>query len=292
MKRAEIDRRFDEIVAFSEIDRFLDTPVKFYSSGMYVRLAFAVAAHMESDILLVDEVLSVGDLNFQNKCLNSMQDLARSERTIFFVSHNLASIRRLCSRSLLLSEGRLLADGPTADVLQQYITVATDALGEISERFFPAEPELPMQLCSVRLSDAEGHLLERYPTNTALQVEIEYEVRDPVQSAYVMCTVTDQMGTDILWTYDGDSEQFGHRAVGRYKAAFALPPSLLTSGQYHVRCAIVDTNVGTLHFPGPAFRFIVQDFDSLLSHRNIPWPGVVRLNPPWTTTRLETVREG
>ena len=293
MKREEIDRRFDEIVAFAEIDKFLDTPVKHYSSGMYVRLAFAVAAHMETDILLVDEVLSVGDLNFQNKCLNSMREFAQSERTVFFVSHNLSSIRRLCNRTLLLSEGKLLADGPTADVIEHYVELNDHAQGgAVSIREFPDSPDLPMQLRRVSISDSEGRSLNVYPTSTSLCVETVYEVREPVQSAYVMCAIVDQLGTDILWTYDAESEQFGNRRVGLFKTKVQLPPELLPSGRYHVRVVIVDTNVGVIHHPGSVVWFAVEDHDSLLAHRNIPWPGMTRLNPPWTTVELDGLDGG
>lgn len=121
MKKTEIDRRFDEIVAFAEIEKFIDTPVKYYSSGMYVRLAFAVAAHLEPEILLVDEVLAVGDVAFQNKCLGKMGDVAKEGRTVLFVSHNMQTIARLCSRSMLLENGQVRQTGSTPDVVAAYM---------------------------------------------------------------------------------------------------------------------------------------------------------------------------
>lgn len=130
MWRGEINRKFDEIVSFSEIEPFIDTPVKHYSSGMYVRLAFAVAAHLELDILLVDEVLAVGDLQFQRKCLGKMQDIGRAGRTILLVSHNLSAIRALCSRAIWLEGGRVASDGPADDVCQEYMTWGEDVVGE------------------------------------------------------------------------------------------------------------------------------------------------------------------
>jgi lipopolysaccharide transport system ATP-binding protein len=123
MTKAEIDRKFDEIVAFAEIDRFIDTPVKHYSSGMYMRLAFAVAAHLETEILVVDEVLAVGDAQFQQKCLGKMDDIARHGRTVLFISHNMEAIQRLCTRGMLLDRGRLAASGPIADVVASYRTL-------------------------------------------------------------------------------------------------------------------------------------------------------------------------
>jgi lipopolysaccharide transport system ATP-binding protein len=123
MNRAEIATKFDEMVAFAGIERFIDTPVKYYSSGMYMRLAFAVAAHLDSEILLVDEVLAVGDAAFQQKCLAKMDDIARAGRTVLFISHNLDTIRRFCSRGVLLEQGSLVADGPMPEVVARYTTL-------------------------------------------------------------------------------------------------------------------------------------------------------------------------
>jgi len=139
MTRQEIKRKFDEIVAFAEVEKFLDTPVKRYSSGMYVRLAFAVAAHLEPEILVVDEVLAVGDVNFQAKCLGKMEDVGKSGRTVLFVSHNMAMISRLCSRAIMLRQGRLVADAPTQGVIEQYLAegyrAAETQLAQRTDRF-------------------------------------------------------------------------------------------------------------------------------------------------------------
>jgi lipopolysaccharide transport system ATP-binding protein len=135
MRRPEIARKFDEIVEFAEVERFIDTPVKRYSSGMYLRLAFAVAAHLEPEVLIIDEVLSVGDLAFQEKCLGRMERVAGEGRTVLFVSHNLTAVQKLCERSMLLSRGRKVTEGPTADVIQEYIlAVRSDAATPLAER--------------------------------------------------------------------------------------------------------------------------------------------------------------
>ncbi len=126
MRQAEIDRKFDEIVAFAEIEKFLDTPVKRYSSGMYVRLAFAVAAHLEPDILIVDEVLAVGDVGFQKKCLGKMETVTKEGRTVLFVSHNMAAVRSLCKRALLFTNGVLETEGPSEKVIRHYLTQQED----------------------------------------------------------------------------------------------------------------------------------------------------------------------
>ena len=139
MGRAEIRRKFDEIVAFADVEKFLDTPVKRYSSGMYVRLAFAVAAHLEPEILIIDEVLAVGDAEFQRKCLGKMQDVAGSGRTVLFVSHNMAAITSLCHRALLLADGKITLEGKTAEVVAHYSSTLT----EETEQSFPADPNRP-----------------------------------------------------------------------------------------------------------------------------------------------------
>ncbi len=132
MRKAEIVRNFDEIVAFAEVEKFIETPVKHYSSGMYLRLAFAVAAYLEPEILLVDEVLAVGDANFQKKCLNKMEDVGQQGRTVIFVSHSMPAVTRLCKRTILLAEGRVVQDGPSHEVVSGYLNsgVGTSAVRE------------------------------------------------------------------------------------------------------------------------------------------------------------------
>jgi len=156
MRRAEVARKFDEIVAFAGVDRFIDTAVKYYSSGMYVRLAFAVAAHMEPEILIVDEVLAVGDVHFQKKCIGKMDDVSRQGRTVLFVSHNLDALQRLCSRGVLLDRGRLVADGPIDDVVSRYRS--SDTLGEGLGVFNPAARRGRgwAQISDLRLVTPEG----------------------------------------------------------------------------------------------------------------------------------------
>ena len=161
MKRVEIRRKFDEIVAFAEIERFIDTPVKHYSSGMYMRLAFAVAAHLEPEILLVDEVLAVGDARFQKKCLNKMQDVGQQGRTVLFVSHNMPAITRLCERAILLDGGRVLQDGPSHRVVSTYLN---SEVGTMAVREWPDPATAPggevARLRSVRVRTEDGQITD------------------------------------------------------------------------------------------------------------------------------------
>jgi len=196
MKRTEIDRRFDEIVAFAEIERFLDTPVKRYSSGMYVRLAFAVAAHLEPEILLVDEVLAVGDAVFQQKCLGTMGRIAKQGRTVFFVSHNMAAIRSLCGRAVLLRNGRVSLDGPAPEVVNVYMTGQT--VSELRHTIqVPRAENLPASVAQVSV------LCNRRRSTTLmmgdeLSFEIEFKSQIPIRKPSVGYLISSIQGESIL----------------------------------------------------------------------------------------------
>src|SRR5882672_3780064 len=168
MRKAEIARKFDEIVRFAEIDEFIDTPVRHYSSGMYVRLAFAVAAQLEPEILIIDEVLAVGDVRFQKKCLGKINDVARGGRTVLFVSHNMAAIQRLCTRALLLDGGRVVADGATSDVTARYLS------GDARPTFVAAGRTGEPQIVYVGLKDTAGRPVIRPLITAPLVIEIGY----------------------------------------------------------------------------------------------------------------------
>jgi lipopolysaccharide transport system ATP-binding protein len=172
MKKSEIQKKLDEIVAFAEVGRYLDTPVKRYSSGMYVRLAFAVAAHLEPEILIVDEVLAVGDAEFQKKCLGKMKDVAGQGRTIFFVSHNMDAIRNLCQRGIWLKNGQLNGDGPSAEIVDSYFNSATD---KNSFSFSSASYGLTIE--KVVLRNGDGNETNQFRPGDDLIVEISYNTQ-------------------------------------------------------------------------------------------------------------------
>jgi lipopolysaccharide transport system ATP-binding protein len=184
MRRAEVAARFDEIVAFAEVERFLDTPVKRYSSGMRVRLAFAVAAHLEPEVLILDEVLSVGDAPFQARCLRRMSEVARSGRTVLFVSHNLATVRHLCPRVLQLRAGRVVRDGPPDEVIEGYLAEALDGVeAEHPERANIATPDA--RIDAVELLDARGEPMRRFQVGEPLVLRVALEATRPVESPCV-----------------------------------------------------------------------------------------------------------
>jgi lipopolysaccharide transport system ATP-binding protein len=179
MTRREIESKFDEIVAFAELEQFIDTPVKRYSSGMYVRLAFAVAAHLEPEILLVDEVLAVGDAAFQKKCLGKMSDVAKHGRTILFVSHNTAALLNLCDRGLLLEKGSLVDDGPIEPVIQKYLKGLRAATPEDLSSYTNRQGRGRVKFTSVHLEDASGNVIEHGVSGEALVVALDYESAEP-----------------------------------------------------------------------------------------------------------------
>jgi homopolymeric O-antigen transport system ATP-binding protein len=235
MHRSEIKRKFDEIVAFSGVEQFLDTPVKRYSSGMYVRLAFAVAAHLEPEIIIVDEVLAVGDAQFQKKCLGKMQDFsAREGRTVLFVSHNMTAVQSLCRRALMLSAGRLLADGPVVPVVARYLQDA-QVPGEAKEW---ADPQTApgndlIRIKKVRiLPHGNSDLLTM---QTPLRIETEYWVLKAGAATHLTYHLINDQGVTVLTT--GCVSQT--REAGSYKAIFQIPANLLNSGGYFLKLLIV-----------------------------------------------------
>jgi lipopolysaccharide transport system ATP-binding protein len=188
MRRKEIDRKFDEIVQFAELEKFIDTVVKHYSTGMYMRLAFAVAAHLETEILLVDEVLAVGDAMFQKKCMGKMGDLAATGRTVFFVSHNLSAVTGLCERALWLDKGSLVADGPVEEVSARYI--ATLAGGAFQYH----SPRHGLTIKSIALKDGGGAATTQFVPGDDLVVDIEYETDRPIPRPYFLLFVSSLHG--------------------------------------------------------------------------------------------------
>jgi homopolymeric O-antigen transport system ATP-binding protein len=197
MRRAEIERKFDEIVAFSEVEQFIDTPVKRYSSGMYLRLAFAVAAHLEPEILLVDEVLAVGDADFQKKCLGKMGDVAQEGRTVLFVSHNMPAVQALCARAILLRKGRVAIDGPTGDVLREYLghlqATAAHAFEDNPER----RGDGTVRLTAARVLDDRGLPTERPVAGAPMTLEFEYENRIGAERADLMLSIWNHLGIAV-----------------------------------------------------------------------------------------------
>jgi lipopolysaccharide transport system ATP-binding protein len=252
MRRSEIVRRFDEIVEFSGAQRFLDTPVKRYSSGMQVRLAFAVAAHLEPEILLVDEVLAVGDAEFQQKCLGKMRDVTREGRTVIFVSHNLAAVRALCPRALVLEKGRLVFDGPTEDGVHRYLG---HAAGEQSpavveggalrlhiakERLYSDEPFF--ECTRIAVVDDDGLPSSAFDSDDEITIEVDYRVFRPIPALRVLLTLTDENRVPVLRTESIDDPSGDgplRLEPGAYRSLVRLPRALFGDAELELNVSLI-----------------------------------------------------
>jgi lipopolysaccharide transport system ATP-binding protein len=234
MRRAEIARKFDEIVAFAEIEKFLDTPVKRYSSGMYVRLAFAVAAHLEPEILLVDEVLAVGDAAFQKKCLGKMGDVAKEGRTVLFVSHNMSAVQRLCQNAIFLRDGRMIDYGNVQKIIDLYWGPKSY---NTSVSFQP-KSSVPIFIKKIEIIDRLGVPIPgRVELSEEICILLTYEVTQKIRGAHPFLNIHANNGETVLSTGDSDTNPLKlleDRLPGVYTARVRIPPYLLGTGYYSV----------------------------------------------------------
>ncbi|MCY7376936.1 MAG: polysaccharide ABC transporter ATP-binding protein [Pyrinomonadaceae bacterium] len=241
MQRAEIERNFDEIVAFAEIEKFLDTPVKHYSSGMYMRLAFSIAAHLEPEILIVDEVLAVGDVAFQKKCLSKMRDVSQSGRTILFVSHDMSAITRICNRAIALSDGKIVGAGSATDVVREYLS---SSWGMTAERFFEIGKNSPesefVRLEKVRITDENGATCGSHDIRRKIGIEATYEVLQSGKILLPNFQIYNQ-GRVHLFTIQDVSNEWKRQPKdkGRYVSTAWIPGNLMAEGSFFVNVAMV-----------------------------------------------------
>jgi lipopolysaccharide transport system ATP-binding protein len=236
MKRAEIKRKFDEIVAFAEVERFLDTPVKRYSSGMYVRLAFAVAAHLDPEILLIDEVLAVGDAEFQKKCLAKMEDVAANEgRTVIFVSHNMDAVCHLCSRCILLRQGEVAKSGDTAEVVALYLGGEQDQLPEID--FAPIESDASLQFAG--LYNPKSEATTTFSAVEPILLNCSFKVRREIEGLQLSFAVLNFKHERLFYSTTSMAEPpISVEAAGDYTISARIPGHLLLPGRYSVTLAL------------------------------------------------------
>jgi lipopolysaccharide transport system ATP-binding protein len=241
MTRREIRREMDEIIEFAEVEGFIDTPLKRYSSGMQMRLAFSVAAHMEPDVLMVDEVLAVGDAAFQKKCLGKLGEVETEGRTVIFVSHNMAAVSQICQRGLVLDRGHIVFDGRVEQAVETYTTTAPASVDEVH---FEQDPASDVSFVRLATCNERGETSARFRNDEPILLEAEFQVKRRLRRDRVWLTLHRADGVRILETFDGD----GGRAVsetrepGRYVIRFMLPPNVLNEGTYRFT-----VNIGKLY---------------------------------------------
>lgn len=289
MRKSEINRRFDEIVDFAEVEKFLDTPVKRYSSGMYVRLAFAVAAHLNPEILIVDEVLSVGDAAFQKKCLGKMGDVASHEgRTVIFVSHNMAAVRGLCQTCVLLDEGHIARNAETGIVIEDYTNVYSDKVSSLVRSWEPNDPLAPgnhlIRLTRVEIPDRTENSSE---FSVAEPIAIRVEIESRAERYFVLLDVCIYHidGTPVFESLSSNDMESATIKRGVYRWTCVIPGNLLNQGTYSVRILVTDHDT----------QKIVDLSDALIinvveEERSIPWYGrfIGNVHPKlsWTVSQI------
>lgn len=292
MTRKEIQSRFDEIVDFSEVGQFIDTPVKRYSSGMYLRLAFAVAAHLEPEILVVDEVLAVGDADFQRKCLGKMGDVAQQGRTVLFVSHNMSSILRLTEETLVLEKGKVLLRAPSAEAVDYYLNRGLSKLGE---RFWE-EDEVPASAApfrplAIRVRAKDGTVSDTVRSVEPFTIEIEYALSEDLTGLRVGFYLMSTRGEPIFTSFDTDSSElfqaFPARARGTYTSRCVIPANTLNEGRF-----VLGINASSYHIrryfqDEQALTFSVDASGAPGTHWPEPRPGGVRPVLDWKIAREE-----
>lgn len=297
MKRVEIDRKFDEIVDFSEVEKFIDTPVKHYSSGMLVRLAFSVAAHLDPEILIVDEVLAVGDTRFQKKCMNKMGDVGQQGRTVLFVSHNMAAITRLCERVILLDEGKLLDDGAPHNVVSSYMNADQ---GTSAQREWPDPAKAPsgdaVRLCAARIRTEDGQISDAIDIRYPVILEMEYEVLKPGYVLLPHYHLFNEQGIYVFTTFDQDSTWRNRpRPVGCYVSQAVIPGNFLSEGTLFVHANMSTLDPHIFQFSGAdavAFQVIdSMDGDSARGDWGGSLGGAVRPLLKWNTQTVSNGQE-
>jgi lipopolysaccharide transport system ATP-binding protein len=272
MRRAEIRGRFDDIVEFADVARFIETPVKRYSSGMTIRLAFAVAAFLEPEVLLIDEVLAVGDSAFQQKCIGKMGSVAREGRTVLVVSHNMGVVNQLCHRAVWLDAGRIRDAGDTAPIVRAYLH-ESDAGHSRDTVAFPERPEQDSQTVGVRLLNEEGVPTGRFTCDEPVMIEIDYLVRRPVNSLWGNVEIDSADGTPVLvsYSYDVVPNPLDRLAAGVHTLRVPIPPRSLAPGDYRVTFFTARGMKGTVSVdsPGVICTFALDDTSSLRGNRRL-----------------------
>jgi lipopolysaccharide transport system ATP-binding protein len=270
MTRGEIERKFDEIVAFAETETFLDTPIKHYSSGMTVRLAFAVAAHLEPEIMIIDEVLAVGDIAFQKKCLGKMNEVAKAGRTVLFVSHDLNAVNGLCERAILLNEGSIVKSGPTQEVTAYYLNQENRLYSPITWVDLPQEKNDEITLLKA-VTCQQGLATSVVDCRADLAIKAQYENKKAVRGSRFFMIVRNAKGEVVFTTSDYDelSKEATERKAGVFTSTVTIPGGLLKTGSYYVSFGADIKNERIIFAENDLLGFeVIESADDTLSERH------------------------
>ena len=295
MGRAEIRRKFSQIVSFAEVERFIDTPVKRYSSGMYVRLAFAVAAHLEPEILLIDEVLAVGDAAFQKKCLGKINDISGEGRTILFVSHNMIAVEGLCQRVIWLDRGKLVADDKPTTVVSRYLRTAVSDLTERSWSDLASAPgndQVRIIRAAIKKVTVEVDDDPTITVATPFDIEVEFHNLEPGAYLHLSIHVFNQQGIRLFNTGPLDEPNWHGKPFpeGRFRSSCHIPGGLLNDGVRRVQLLVVKNQGMILHTEDDLLVFEVRDNVATRGSYYGKWPGLLRPSLAWSTEFLEPGR--
>lgn len=287
MTRREIQSKFDQIVAFAEVERFMDTPVKRYSSGMYLRLAFAVVAHLEPEILLVDEVLAVGDAAFQRKCLARSDEIARGGRTVLLVSHNMAAIQRLCTSVLILDSGRRAFFGPVEEAVRRYLAGSTSALMSWSRS---TPPSKDAWIESLELLDRDNPDRCALTTASRLTIIVQFSIRRPIEGLQLSVDILGSLDEVLFVTLPQDAGMTSPSAPGSYRAEILLPAEILMERSYGLRVNLYLPMTGTIDRVDE-LRFDVEPGRSLSTLSPTDRAGSLAIRCGWTIDLLDDLHE-
>jgi lipopolysaccharide transport system ATP-binding protein len=287
MTRVEIQRKFDEIVAFAETEQFLDTPVKHYSSGMTVRLAFAVAAHLEPEILIVDEVLAVGDIEFQKKCLGKLNEVTREGRTVLFVSHDLNAVNSICERAILLHEASVAMSGMTADVTRYYLDHSNNMYSPITWAALPRSTSNEFELNSI-------NVLQNELSTSAINcrepfiIHIDYDLKESVRGSRFFLIFRDDKGEVVFTTSDYDSitPEVVKRQTGRFLSRVEIPGGLLKTGGYYGSFGVDIKDDRIVFAADDAIHFDVFEPEDDIQAGRHKRPGVIAPLLNWEISKL------
>lgn len=288
MNRTEVARKFDEILDFSGVEKFIDTPVKRYSSGMYVRLAFAVAAHLEPEILVVDEVLAVGDAEFQKKCLGKMEDVASAGRTVLFVSHNMQAITTLCSRAILLSRGGVVMDGDPTEVSEHYISHGAENLPEVNWDFENSPGADAVRLKSIRVCNNEEETSGIFNLSDTIKVEMMFWVLRSGLMLNPSFQIFNQLGYCLFATTNFHYPEWNDRVCepGLYRSVCTIPAHMLNEGKYSIS-ALVIRNKNDALIREKKISFQVHDDGIARGGYTGGWIGAIRPLLDWDVRKTE-----